>query len=672
MKGMPLPFDFDFEGKGFLDSDFDFDFDFDFDLELIVKKKKKKNSAAAANTTSSSVSLLKKTTTKKKNWCYSFGEPTSVLDSAKISSRPASSSTLSSSLGAVAGAGAGASTDTAPGVGPSVSDTNPSPGWPQESATATSSNAGGAESELFPLPPPIGAPPEKFAMEDWESVLSESQDQSILRWIMADNAEDPDLNRIGTSTPPELDFGGADQYPYGGADHLAPRSIPHPLPPSPYLHLNNPNFNFNSKSPNFPSHINPNFNFNSKSPNFPNPNFFFPHDQYSFTPTSPPPPAKRHHSGDPDESGQQQQAIVDHLYKAAELVQTGNPILAQGILARLNHHLSPAGNPFTRAAYYCKEALLQSLTSTTTTAVAAGTLSSPINLIFKIAAYKLFSEVSPIVHFANFTSNQALLESFQGFPSIHILDFDIGYGGQWASLMQELVLRTGGAPTLKITAVAAAAAAPHDRLKLSLTGENLIQFAQEINIPFHLEIVDDIEKLNSNSNPFLFRESDTAIAVNLPVDSLVENPAILSFVKNLSPRIVVTVDRGCDRSDLPIANHVIHTLQTYSNLLESLDAGNVNIDAMQKIERLLFQPRIEKIVAARFLHCPEKTTQQHWRALFVSSGFSPATFSNFAESQAECVVKRVPIRGFQVERRQSSLVLCWRQKELISATAWRC
>ncbi|KAI3444725.1 hypothetical protein Pfo_001390 [Paulownia fortunei] len=800
MKGMPLPFGF--EGKGVLD------------IELVVKNKTfiTDRSAAVPSYFFKKNCLLDN----------SFGEPTSVLDSARISRRPTSSSTLSSSLGgggggSTGGGGGAASTDTA-GVA-AVSDTNPSPKWQQDSTTATSSNAGGADSELLPIPPSLeigttgggsGGNSEKFAMEDWESVLSESvavspsHEQSFLRWIMGD-VEDPAMGSLnkalqigggggggGGSTAPELEFSGGfgvvDQG-FGGDQFGA--SFMSTLPSFPINNrssaekiglASNPissnlptSFKFSPDSQNImhPSSVSNNLGaialhhqtaFDSSAEMKPpilnsqllinqhqtqhaqNPSFFFPlsytqqQEQNIFVP----PQAKRHNPGGPVDGGlepsgqiskgsftdtgqqelfmgrqqlhlqqqalphqlqllppylqqrpmgpgqkpkigggdelghchqqqQQQQAIVDQLYKAAELVQTGNPVLAQGILARLNHQLSPIGKPFHRAAFYCKEALQLLLHTNNNNNVNPSTAtSSPFSLIFKIGAYKSFSEISPLIQFANFTCNQAILEVLEGFDRIHILDFDIGYGGQWASLMQELALRSGGAPSLKITVLASPST--HDQLELGLTRENLIQFASEINIAFEFEAM-SIDSLNSGSwsLPFHVRENE-AVAVNLPVGSLANYqlsvPLVLRVVKQLSPRIVVSVDRGCDRTDLPFANHIIHALQSYSNLFESLDAVNVNMDALQKIERFLLQPGIEKIVMGRF-HSPEKM-QQHWRDLFLSSGFSPLTFSNFTESQAECVVKRTPVRGFQVEKRQSSLVLCWQRKELISASAWRC
>nr|GEZ39018.1 putative ribonuclease H-like domain-containing protein [Tanacetum cinerariifolium] len=44
----------------------------------------------------------------------------------------------------------------------------------------------------------------------------------------------------------------------------------------------------------------------------------------------------------------------------------------------------------------------------------------------------------------------------------------------------------------------------------------------------------------------------------------------------------------------------------------------------------------------------------------------------FSEAQAECVVKRTRVRGFHVEKRHTSLVLCWQNRELVTASAWKC
>uniref|UniRef100_A0A7N0V0S8 Uncharacterized protein n=1 Tax=Kalanchoe fedtschenkoi TaxID=63787 RepID=A0A7N0V0S8_KALFE len=372
--------------------------------------------------------------------------------------------------------------------------------------------------------------------------------------------------------------------------------------------------------------------------------------------------------------GSHQQAMVEDIFKAVELIQVGNLVLAQGILARLNHQLSPIGKPFQRIAFYFKESLqllleMNGNSSNVTTSTALSNYSPSFGHILKIGAYKSFSEASPVVHFANFTCNQAILESVEGFDKIHVVDFDIGYGGQWASLMQELALRNGGTPSLKITAFASPST--HDDLEFGLVLENLNQFASEVKLKFELRI-GSLDALTSMPLHVSNGEGE-AIVVNLPVAALscypMSLPLVLRVVKQLSPKIVVSLDRGCDRNDLPFPHHTVHALQSYTALLESLDASVMNLDALQKIERFFIHPSIERMLVSRHL-CPEKISP--WRSIFLSSGFSPYQFSNITESQADYLVQRTPAGGFHVEKRQSSIVLCWQQKELVSASAWRC
>lgn len=245
--------------------------------------------------------------------------------------------------------------------------------------------------------------------------------------------------------------------------------------------------------------------------------------------------------------------------------------------------------------------------------------------------------------------------------------------------MQELNRGVGGGggsatPSLKITAVASPST--HHPVELALMRDNLAQFAAEIGVAFDLEVVnfDSLEQ-TSYSMP-VFRAEGEVIAVNFPIWAASNQPAalpnLLRFIKQLSPKIVVSLDRGCDRSDLPFPQHILQALHSYINLLESLDAAvNVTSDAVNKIEKFLFQPKIESTVLGR-LRGPVPDKMPLWKTLFASAGFTPVTFSNFAETQAECVVKRTPVRGFHVEKRQASLTMCWQRRELVSVSAWRC
>ncbi|ESR58556.1 hypothetical protein CICLE_v10019083mg [Citrus x clementina] len=706
MRAMPLAFE-DFQGKGALD----FSSSSSDSRQFHHQQHKEEQDWLLSNSNRGN---------KKANCCYvgsATTEPTSVLDNRRSPSPPTSSSTLSSSLG-----GGGSSTTDTTGVAATNASSNP----PSVDITNTEKCGGlGMEDWESVL---SGSPNQEQSI--LRLIMGDTDDPSLgLNKILHQDTEFNagfgvvDQASLGFETPftsvssnidPDFVVNSARLGSVSTQNHIFSMAAATNLSPPPSVFQPQPVEALDEK----PQIFRPQLIMNQNQVQYAqNPALFLPlsYAQMQEHQLLSPPPPKRLNLGPNQkvplsDSGQQelylrrqqqqqlqmlqqrqtmgvtatatkqkmvndelanqqlQQAVIDQIFKAAELIEMGNPVLAQGILARLNHQLSPVVKPFQRAAFYVKEALQLLLHMNMNTPSAA---MSGYNIIFKISAYKSFSEISPILQFANFTCNQALLEAFEGCNRIHIIDFDIGYGGQWASLMQELVFRSEGPPSLKITAFTSSST--HDEFELGFTQENLKHFASEINIPFELEIL-SLETLISASWPLPLQglENDVT-AVNLPIGVFSNYPAtfplVLRFVKQLQPKIVVSLDRSCDRPDFPFAHHMVHALQSYSGLLESLDSVNVNLDALQKIERFLVYPCIEKIVLGRH-RSPERLPP--WRSLFMQSGFAPLTFSNFAESQADCLVQRTPVRGFHVEKRQSSLVLCWQRKELISATAWRC
>ncbi|KAK4422852.1 Scarecrow-like protein 6 [Sesamum alatum] len=369
---------------------------------------------------------------------------------------------------------------------------------------------------------------------------------------------------------------------------------------------------------------------------------------------------------------QQQQIVYDQVYKAAESMQAGNFSNAQGILARLNHVLAPIGKPFLRSAFYVKEALELAFMIPSQVASVPSRIPAPFDAMFKMGAYKVFSEVSPVIQFMNFTANQIILEALGDAERIHLIDFDIGFGAHWSSFLQELPTKNRGATSVKITAFASPST--HHSLEISLMHENLTQFANDIGLNFELEVVNiDSFDPNCSSISSLRSSESEAIAVNFPVWSFTSYlsalPSYLCLMKKLSPKVLVSLGRGCERIDLPFPHHILQTLQYYEALLDSVDAANVNSDASSKIEKFLFQPRIESTVLGRLMH-PD--IMPPWRNVFASVGFSPVSISSFTETQAECVMKRMQVNGFHVERRQAALSLYWQRSELVSISAWNC
>lgn len=372
-------------------------------------------------------------------------------------------------------------------------------------------------------------------------------------------------------------------------------------------------------------------------------------------------------------------ALRNELVKILEMFQTGNFTLAQVILARLNHQMSFPGKPLVRAtAFYVKEELEKLLTMNNP----FGAPPPPKNLtasdvVYKMSAYKLFSEVSPIMQFVDFTCTQALLEALDESDCIHILDFDIGCGSMWASFIRELSLRKKGTPFLKISAFVSTST--HHPFELALICDNILEFATECEVSVDFKVVSlDLFDPNSCSIPNFHLNENEGVAVNFSIWACSHSPfllsPLLSLIKQCAPKIMISFDKGCDRCDLSFPSHILRVLDSCTNLLESLDGSSVAPHIIDKIEKLLIQPMVERHVWGR-IHAPNKmqaNKMHHWKSIFASAGFFPSPFSTFTESQADQLVNRVPVKGFHVENRQASLVFGWQCHELVAASAWKC
>ncbi|XP_047311074.1 scarecrow-like protein 15 [Impatiens glandulifera] len=361
--------------------------------------------------------------------------------------------------------------------------------------------------------------------------------------------------------------------------------------------------------------------------------------------------------------------FLDDLIRAAECLESKEQQLANVILERLNQQLpSPAGKPLQRAAFYFKEGL-QSLISGSNRQPIRPASSSEV--VQAIRAYKNFSNISPIAMFSNFTANQAILEAVDGSMIVHVIDFDIGFGGQWASFMKEIAdrseMRKSRTPVVRITAVVPEEYVAESRLIM----DNLTHFASDLKIRFEIDFVSTrtFDFLSFKSIKFIEGEK---IAVFLSPGIIRRiGPGFLNDLRQISPSVVVHVDCDgmADGGEVSLRRSVIDGLEFYSTFIESLDAANViggGDDCVRKIENFLLRPKIIATVEA----AGRRAT--HWREAFAAARMRAVALSQFADFQAEFLLGKVQVRGFHVAKRQAEMVLCWHDRPLIATSVWRC
>ncbi|KAM6564546.1 hypothetical protein CsatB_024544 [Cannabis sativa] len=385
--------------------------------------------------------------------------------------------------------------------------------------------------------------------------------------------------------------------------------------------------------------------------------------------------------------------FIEDLIRVADCFDSDDLQLAQVILDRLNNRVRSSninnnnnkgvqqqgGRPFQRAAIYFKEALESILSGSNRT---TGRLSSWAEIVQTIRAHKAFSDISPIPMFTQFTTNQALLEALGGSTFIiHVIDFDIGLAGHYASLMKELAEKSESlrvnAPVLRVTAVVPEEYAVESRL----IRENLTQFSQDLKIRFQIDfvLVRVFEALSFKA--VNFREGEKIAVIFSSAVLRRHGGGFLGEVRRVSPAVVVFVDGegwGGEPGTAPTTSfrrNFVGGLEFYSMVLESLDAAMVGSEWVRKIEAFVLKPRIVMAVeaasaAAAAVGSGRRTAS--FREMFHGAGMRPVQLSRFADFQAECLLGKVQVRGFHVAKRQAELVLCWHERALVATSVWRC
>lgn len=298
-----------------------------------------------------------------------------------------------------------------------------------------------------------------------------------------------------------------------------------------------------------------------------------------------------------------------------------------------------------------------------------------------ISAQNLY-ELSPCFKLGFMAANLAILEAVVDQPSdkIHVIDFDIGQGGQYLHLLHALASKKTDEPTsLKITAITDFMGRADDRV--NLIGDDLRTLADKIGVCLVFNVTSC--KITDLSRERLGVEHDETLAVNfayrlyrLPDESVTtENlrDELLRRVKGLSPKVVTLVEQELNGNTAAFVARVNETYGYYGALLDSLDA-TVSKDEMgrAKIEEGLSRKVVNSVACEGRDRVERCEVFGKWRARMSMAGFGPRPMSQYI---ADSLLKRLNSDprgnpGFTVKEQSGGICFGWMGKTLIVASAW--
>lgn len=374
------------------------------------------------------------------------------------------------------------------------------------------------------------------------------------------------------------------------------------------------------------------------------------------------------------------QAVIE----AATAVSEGKYDVASEILTRLSQATNSKGNS--------EQRLMEYMCSALKSRVSQHENPPPIAELFgkeHAESTQLLHDFSPCFSLGFMAANLAILEATMEQTTsnticstkIHVIDFDIGQGGQYRDLLHALSARPNGKPSIvKVTAVADGTASEE---KLKAVRDMLSQVAERVGVclRFNVAICLKVDDLSRDS---LSCEPDETLAVNfafklfrMPDESVsTENPRdeLLRRVKGLSPSVVTLVEQEMNTNTAPFMARVNEACAYYGALFDSIESTVLreNSDRV-KVEEGLSRKLANSVACEGRDRVERCEVFGKWRARMRMAGFELKPMSQIiAESMRTRLSSAKTVNpGFTVKEDNGGVCFGWMGRTLTVASAWR-
>ncbi|EFJ17294.1 hypothetical protein SELMODRAFT_114956 [Selaginella moellendorffii] len=398
-----------------------------------------------------------------------------------------------------------------------------------------------------------------------------------------------------------------------------------------------------------------------------------------------------------DSNKEEKIELVDLLVACAQAISAKSTSLIHCLLARLGELASPHGSTaMERLAAYFTEGLACRLASqrpdlykplSLETDPSPGSACSSEAEEESIAAYHILNHVSPIVKFAHFSANDAILEAFQGRKKVHVIDLDVGQGLQWPALFQALANRSEGPPSL----VRISGIGPF-KDSVQETGDRLAEFAQALGLCFEFHAV--VERLEEIRLWMLHVKDGEAVAVNCIGQlhrSLLDRQQIqgvMELIRSTKPEVVAIVEHEAEHNVECFEARFAGSLRYYAAMFDALDSSVVVVDgesslsARTRVEKTIFAREIRNIVGCE----GEDRIERHerfegWKRMLEEEGFRNRGMSQRAIVQAKLLLEMFLCPEYRIDKLEGKdengsreccegITLGWLDQPLVTVSAW--
>ena len=377
------------------------------------------------------------------------------------------------------------------------------------------------------------------------------------------------------------------------------------------------------------------------------------------------------------------------VLEIATAIAEGKTEIASEILARVSQTPSQRRNS--------EEKLVDFMVTALRSRINPAESSAPATELYgkeHIISTQLLYELSPCFKLGFMAANLAILDASgnnnDDGTSFHVIDFEIGEGGQYVNLLHALSTRRSGKNPLvvRITAVTNisdgfSVAGHRGEERLKTIGDRLSELSDRLGISLKFNVVACL-RLSDLSRESLGCDPDEPLAVNLafklyrvPDESVcMENPRdeLLRRVKGLDPSVVTLVEEEMNSNTAPFLGRVSESCACYGALLDSVESTvpSSNSDRA-KVEEGIGRKLINAVACEGIDRVERCEVFGKWRMRMSMAGFELMPLS---EKIAESIKSRLSNGnrvhpGFTVKEENGGVCFGWMGRTLAVASAWR-
>lgn len=368
------------------------------------------------------------------------------------------------------------------------------------------------------------------------------------------------------------------------------------------------------------------------------------------------------------------------LIACARAVAENDQLLAQWLMDELRQMVSVSGEPIQRLGAYMLEGLVARQASSGSSIYKALRCKEPASADLLSYMHILF-EVCPYIKFGYMSANGAIAEAMKDEKRVHIVDFQIGQGSQWVTLIQAFAARPGGPPHIRITGIDDSYSAYARGGGLNIVGHRLSRLAQSFKVPFEFNAVDvpacqvllkDLgiqhgEALAVNFAFILHHMPDESVSTENHRDRL------LRVVKGLKPKVVTLVEQECNTNSAAFLPRFVETLEYYTAMFESMDVTlpRDHKDRINVEQHCLARDVVNLVACEGAERVERHELLGKWRSRFTMAGFKPYPLSTLVNNTIRTLLKNYCDR-YGLEERNGGLYLGWMNRDLVASSAWQC